>query len=424
MDDLTTIVETNTQSPLSNEQIQMVQESFAKVEPIADEAAVLFYNRLFEIDPNLRPLFKDDMTAQRQALMATLKVAVKGLTNLPSIVPAVQQLGARHAGYGVKENDYDTVGAALLWTLEQGLGEDFTDSVKSAWAETYNLLATTMIDAANAGQADSTSQESEMLQQTPVTQTDVDTTNQFKQMVDDMPINVMTCDLEEFRITYANKASLTTLKTIEHLIPCRADDLVGQCIDIFHKNPQHQRHMLTNPANLPHNAIIELGEEKLDLLVTAVNDASGNYVCAMVTWSVVTDKLKKEEEAARLAQMIDNMPVNVLMCDKDTLELNYANQTSIDTLRSIEHLLPIKVDNLLGQCIDIFHKNPSHQRNLLADASNLPHTARIKLGDETLSLEVTAIRDDKGEYLAPMVVWSVVTSQVQMADNFETNVKS
>ena len=419
MDELTAVAETEAQSPVSGEHVQSVQESFAKVEPIAEDAAVMFYNRLFEMDPKLRPLFKEDMADQRKALMSTLKVAVKGLTNLPSIVPAVQELGVRHAGYGVKENDYDTVGAALLWTLEQGLGEDFTDAVKSAWSEVYNLLANTMIDAANAAQSENTSQESTMLQQTPA-----GTLNQFEQMVDDMPINVMTCDLEEFKITYANKASLTTLKSIEHLIPCTAEDLVGQCIDIFHKNPQHQRQMLANPANLPHNAIIQLGEEKLDLMVSRVNDADGNYISAMVTWSVVTEKLRKEEEADRLAQMIDNMPVNVMTCDKDTLELNYANQTSIKTLRSIEHLLPIKVDNLLGQCIDIFHKHPEHQRNLLADPSNLPHTARIKLGDETLSLEVSAIRDQQGEYLAPMVVWSVITGQVQVADNFESNVKS
>ena len=111
-------------------------------------AAELFYGRLFELDPELRPLFKGDMAKQGDKLMTTLAIAVRGLTNLDSIVPVVQQLGARHVGYGVKEKDYDTVGAALLWTLGQGLGDDFTPDVEAAWAEVYGLLATTMKDAA------------------------------------------------------------------------------------------------------------------------------------------------------------------------------------------------------------------------------------------------------------------------------------
>ncbi|MEK9678608.1 MAG: globin domain-containing protein [Rhodospirillaceae bacterium] len=112
MDDVTT-----TAPPITDGQIALVQKTFALVEPIADDAADLFCNRLFEIDPNLKDLFSDDMAAQKKALMATLKVAVKGLTDLPSIVPAVQQLGVRHVEYGVSDDDYDTVAMALLWTL-------------------------------------------------------------------------------------------------------------------------------------------------------------------------------------------------------------------------------------------------------------------------------------------------------------------
>ena len=143
--------------PLTEAEISLVQDTFAMVEPIADDAAAMFYGRLFEIDPELRRLFKDDLASQRKALMATLKVAVKGLNNLPAIVPAVKQLGARHAGYGVQSKDYDSVGAALLWTLEEGLGEAFTDEVKAAWTTVYGLLAETMIEAAQALQAASSS---------------------------------------------------------------------------------------------------------------------------------------------------------------------------------------------------------------------------------------------------------------------------
>lgn len=133
---------------MTPEQIQLVQSSFAKVEPIADQAAELFYNRLFEIAPEVKPLFKNDMKKQGQKLMQTLAVAVYGLSNPTSIIHAVQELGKRHAGYGVTSAHYEPVANALLWTLEQGLGEAFTPEVKEAWVAAYQTLAGIMIEAA------------------------------------------------------------------------------------------------------------------------------------------------------------------------------------------------------------------------------------------------------------------------------------
>jgi hemoglobin-like flavoprotein len=124
-----------------------VQESFAQVVPIADTAAQLFYGRLFEMDPALRALFHTDMRAQYRNLMQTLTVVVRSLDRLDSIVPAVQALGRRHAGYGVNDEHFDLVGVALLWTLQQGLGSAFTPEVRRAWATAYGLLASTMKDS-------------------------------------------------------------------------------------------------------------------------------------------------------------------------------------------------------------------------------------------------------------------------------------
>ena len=113
--------------------------------PIADAAAQLFYQRLFELDPSLRQLFtQTDMVEQRKKLMQMITVAVRGLTRFDELVPAVEALGNRHAGYGVTDAHYDTVAAALLWTLEQGLGEGFTPEVRDAWIETYTILVTVM----------------------------------------------------------------------------------------------------------------------------------------------------------------------------------------------------------------------------------------------------------------------------------------
>lgn len=128
-------------------EITLVKNSFRKVLPIADQAAALFYARLFELDPSLRPLFRGDMAEQGRKLMTMIATAVGSLDRLEQIVPAVRALGARHGGYGVKEEHYATVGAALLWTLEKGLGPEFTPAVREAWTSTYSLLANTMIEA-------------------------------------------------------------------------------------------------------------------------------------------------------------------------------------------------------------------------------------------------------------------------------------
>jgi nitric oxide dioxygenase len=136
-------------------EVGLIRASWAAVEPIADTAASLFYARLFELDPAIERLFRrTDMAAQRKILMQTLTVVVKSLDRLDQIVPAVQALGRRHAGYGVREAHYATVGAALLWTLEQGLGEAFTPPVRDAWTAAYGTLANVMIDAANADTPD------------------------------------------------------------------------------------------------------------------------------------------------------------------------------------------------------------------------------------------------------------------------------
>ncbi|MBI1390804.1 MAG: hemin receptor [bacterium] len=133
---------------ITPEQINLVQSSWGMVAPISGTAAELFYGRLFELDPGLRPLFKSDIKEQGKKLMQMISVAVQGLNNLDGIVPAVQSLGKRHVGYGVKPEHYDTVGVALLWTLEKGLGSEFNEDVKTAWENVYGTLAAVMKDAA------------------------------------------------------------------------------------------------------------------------------------------------------------------------------------------------------------------------------------------------------------------------------------
>ena len=129
---------------MTNEQIKLVQDSFRQVAAIAETAAQLFYARLFELDPDLELLFKGNLTEQGRKLMQMLGLAVNSLDRMEQLLPVVQSLGTRHAGYGVRDKDYDTVGQALLWTLQQGLGEAFTPDVEAAWTNVYATLASAM----------------------------------------------------------------------------------------------------------------------------------------------------------------------------------------------------------------------------------------------------------------------------------------
>ena len=231
-------------------------------------------------------------------------------------------------------------------------------------------------------------------------------------MMENAPVNVLFADIETFEITYANPISIKTLKTLEQYLPIRADKLIGQCIDIFHKNPAHQRKILSDPANLPHQTQIQLGPEILDLLVSAIYDENKNYLGPMVTWDVVTEKLRTETEVAKVNSMMENAPINVLFADKADFTITYVNPASVKTLKTIEQHLPIRVDEMMGSPIDVFHKNPAHQRKILSDPKNLPHTAQIQVGPEVLDLLVSAIYDKDQNYLGPMVTWEVITEKL------------
>src|SRR5262249_7711852 len=129
-------------------QKRLVRDTWKQVVPVADAAAAMFYHRLFEIDPSTRALFRaTDMVVQRKKLLQTLAFAIRGLDNRDALVSKVEDLGRRHAGYGVTDAHYDSVGAALLWTLEQGLGQAWTPPVAAAWAEVYRLLSGIMRNA-------------------------------------------------------------------------------------------------------------------------------------------------------------------------------------------------------------------------------------------------------------------------------------
>jgi nitric oxide dioxygenase len=138
---------------MTPEQIALVKSSFAKVVPIAPQAADLFYGRLFETAPQVRAMFPQDMSEQKKKLVAMLSLAVNGLDHVDKLVPALHELGRRHIAYGTTADQYPIVGGALLWTLRTGLGDEFTPEVEAAWTAAYALLSQTMIDGAEKAKA-------------------------------------------------------------------------------------------------------------------------------------------------------------------------------------------------------------------------------------------------------------------------------
>ncbi|MGD8809783.1 MAG: HAMP domain-containing protein, partial [Gammaproteobacteria bacterium] len=178
--------------------------------------------------------------------------------------------------------------------------------------------------------------------------------------------------------------------------------------------------MISNPIRDVTDMMNEIAQGNTDVQITGTeqNDEIGAMKRALV------ELRKAVADSYELGQMVEDMPVNVMKCDLDDFKINYMNKATRETLKTLEHILPVKVDQMIGQSIDIFHKHPEHQRNMLRDPSNLPHKANITVGDQTLSLNVTAIRDKAGNYVGPMLGWSVITEQLALSEKVLNVVKN
>ena len=467
-------------------QTDILNESIEQIGENADFLVERFYERLFSLEPRLEDLFQGvNFPEQRRKIIQTLLVLIRWGNDPTNLTRFLQNLGDRHSTYELTLRDYEAFTEAFMQSLEEILGEHWTSQYEEAWGDAIEVIVSLMqagsqqqirkavremstvntpspegLNAVDEDRSDinqnqtyeelngssfdemitdlsssasNSKEENSMLVETEGTakengtaqpdqgQTASAEVTRLKTMLDAIPMNVIMADTD-LVITYINPASIATLKPLEHLLPKPVDQLLGEKIDIFHKKPEYQRKMLADPSNLPHQANIQLGAETLSLMVSAITDDNGKYLGPMVTWEVVTEKIKMEDEMARIQNMMENIPINVLMANRD-FELIYINPASVKTLKPLEHLLPKPVAELMGQKIDIFHKAPEHQRRLLDDPNNLPHRAKIQLADETLDLLVTAIMDKNNNYIGPMVTWEVVTERVKMADDFETDVK-
>ncbi|ASG05988.1 methyl-accepting chemotaxis protein [Vibrio anguillarum] len=226
----------------------------------------------------------------------------------------------------------------------------------------------------------------------------------------------------DFQITYLNKQSLILLKQHEVLFQsvwpgfkAEESSLIGYCIDGFHVNPQHQRQMLSNPANLPFTTMITIKGVKIELNVGAIIDEDGIYIGNTLEWRDVTQEIAKEQEIGRLASAVEGMTTNLMMADKEGI-IQYLNPSLTKLMRTRESelrtvLTSFDINNLVGQNIDIFHKNPGHQRSIIANPDRLPFSSNIKVGALQFNLTCIAMHNHKGEYIGPALQWIDITEQ-------------
>jgi len=251
--------------------------------------------------------------------------------------------------------------------------------------------------------------------------------SRLQNAVDGAQTAMMTID-RDFVVTYTNGATDELMNqhgdALRGLFPgFDPNNLVGVNIDIFHKNPAHQRQLLASPANLPYETDIQVGPLKFHLRVSAINDLNGEYVGNTLEWSDVTELRTSEVEVARLKSAVDGAETALMLCDAD-LNITYVNDSVVNLLNNrateLRTVFPgMDPNNLVGVNIDQFHKNPAHQRSLLADANRLPAKGVIRLLDLVFEVNATAIMGPDGKLMGNMVEWKDMTEQTNAEEQME-----
>jgi len=410
-------------SPLGLD-VETLESSFNLLAPQGEELVRRFYDELFERAPAVKPMFANTTPAEQQKkLLAALKLVIENVRSPETLAPVLTAMGIRHQGYGALPEHFPVVANTLVDVMKELAGDVWTDSIESAWKQALNVIAKVMLDAYTAS---------------PITTTTTITTNvpntapqgvakmndtesvelaRLRSAVGGAMQAMMMID-RDFNITYVNQASIDLLTkhevTLQSVFPgFKASAVMGINIDTFHKNPAHQRQMLANPANLPYSTHIQIAHLTMKLNVTAMMDNNGEYIGNALEWSDVTEQVAKENHVARLQGAIDSSVQAVMMVDRDFI-VTYVNQSTTDLLMKYQMqfsaVFPgFNAKSIVGTCIDTFHKNPAHQRQLLADPTNLPYKTDIQVGDLTFELNVTATMDNQGSYVGNALEWSDVT---------------
>lgn len=392
----------------------LLRETFDLLAPHAKEMALHFYDELFERFPAVVPMFsKTTKAKQATMLVGALKLVIANLDNPDKLVPVLKSMGEKHQGYGAIPEHYGAVADTLLDVMKEFAGKAaWTKQVHQAWSDALTLVAETML-----GGYDETEENTMATNTAAISSEESEELMKLRTAFESVNTNLMMCD-NDLNITFANPAVVKMLAARQEGLRAvwpgmDAHNLIGQCIDQFHRNPAHQRSLLADPSRLPARAEIQVGELEFEVNASYLAGANGEYLGNIVEWKDLTDINQQKREVARLESAVEGSTSNIMMCDND-LNIVYANPSVVEMLAKRQTELraiwpSMDANNLVGQCIDQFHRNPAHQRSLLADSSRLPARAEIQVGEITFEVNATFVAGPSGEYMGNMVEWKDLT---------------
>lgn len=507
--------------------IPLLKESFAALAPNGEELMAHFYARLFRRHPEVKPLFQGvEMKVQKRQLLASLSFTVTHLHDLGKLAQKLVPMGKRHQDYGAKPAHYTAVAEALLFCMAELADELWTDELAQAWEKALSFVAQTLLSGykeephntqameknpkenlmPNAGETqlfidlpiacfavnasgkvtawnhamaeltgknasammgkktwtafynkrkatpiDEALREAETVEEAFVvphgtvnvtfkavptlddedeptgavaTLIESEGDDLLKWAVEGASNAIVTID-QDFMVTYANPATFeifrTHQKAFQTAFPTvNLENLVGTCIDVFHKVPSVQRGILADSRNLPYRADIQIGSLLFSLNITGTFDATGTHVGATLEWEDVTEVRRQEVEASKLKSSLDGSGTAMITVDRafNVSYLNHATEQMVTkNIGEFQRAFPgFTLDSLMGSCIDRFHQNPAHQRRLMENTDNLPFKADIKVGNLTFELNVSAMRDNANIYIGNTLEWSNVTEKRALDD--------
>jgi len=399
--------------------ISLIEESFSQLAPQANDIARSFYVELFSVFPDVKPLFKNTrIKEQEKKLVAVLSTVVANLRTPNKLEKLLKELGQKHKQYGAEPEHYQAVITTLLHVLRDYGGDQWSDEIENMWKQALNDIASTMTGVYRKTEESKMASSSKSVK-SKIKENKDDNALRMEAAVNNAMTPFMMVDLD-LVITYANNATIALLQknaaALSSLYPSfNVDNIIGTCIDIFHKDPSHQRKILSDPSNMPYSTDIQVGPLLFNINVSAIIDNDGTHLGNSLEWADVTEVRNKEAEVAKLKTTIDGAMTAIMMIDRDLI-ITYANQSTVSLLKlheaSLRSLFPgFDADNIIGTCIDSFHENPAHQRKLLSNPDNLPYSTDIAVGPLKFRINVSPMYDPDGNYIGNSLEWSDVTEQ-------------
>ncbi len=401
--------------------VEVLKSSFEALAPQGEALVKAFYDRLFELYPKVKPMFKGTTQKQQEKkLLAALKLVVNTLGQPAKLKKALSELGKRHQDIGAVAAHYDAVAEVLLGVMEEFAGDLWTPEVADSWQQALTVIATVMLEAYEE------QEDLEMASSKKAVEDAIDgmgeelmeNLDMLKDILDYAPINIMIADVDE-NIVYVNKRAVDVLTEVEdelatYLPGFRVDTVMGGSIHRYHKDPSAIKRILQGlRPGQPREGLITPGNFIFEHETRVLTNKQGETIGYVVQWHDATERRKNEEEAFRLQRAIDGAQTAMMMIDRD-LVITYVNESTKDLLHENEADLRaiypgFTADKIVGTCIDIFHKNPAHQRRILDDPRNLPYEADIHVGPLTFHIRVGAMNDLDGNYIGNTLEWADVT---------------